>query len=44
MKKTILILIIALVLVPAGLFAGIINLNIGATAQYKSLLQTLTMG
>jgi hypothetical protein len=35
MKKTILILIIALVLVPAGLFAGIINLNIGATAQYK---------
>lgn len=35
MKKTILILIIALVLVPAGLFAGIFNLNIGATAQYK---------
>lgn len=35
MKKTMLILIIVLVLVPAGLFAGIFNLNIGATAQYK---------
>lgn len=35
MKKTMLVLIVALLLVPAGLFAGIIDLSIGATAQYN---------
>ncbi len=35
MKKTILALLIVLLLVPTGLFAGIFNLSLGATAQYK---------
>ncbi|MFA5513481.1 MAG: hypothetical protein WDA17_01000 [Sphaerochaetaceae bacterium] len=35
MKKRVLILIIISLLVPATLFAGLINLNVGATAQYK---------
>src|SRR5690554_2632494 len=35
MKKTMLVLLLILLLVPAGLFAGIFNLSIGATAQYN---------
>lgn len=35
MKKTILALLIVLLLVPTGLFAGIFNLSLGVTAQYK---------
>ena len=38
MKKTMLVLIIAMLLVPAGLFAGIFDLSIGATAQYNGSL------
>ncbi len=38
MKKTILALLIVLLLVPTGLFAGIFNLSLGATAQYKEPL------
>lgn len=36
MKKSILALLIVLLLVPTGLFAGIFNLSLGATAQYKN--------
>ena len=35
MKKSILALLIVLLLVPTGLFAGIFNLSLGVTAQYK---------
>lgn len=35
MKKTMLVLIVVLLLVPAGLFAGILDFSIGATAQYN---------
>ncbi|PKL14681.1 MAG: hypothetical protein CVV52_00765 [Spirochaetae bacterium HGW-Spirochaetae-8] len=34
MKKTLLVLVVALLLVPAGLFASLFNLSLGATAQY----------
>ncbi len=36
MKKSILALLIVLLLVPTGLFAGIFNLSLGVTAQYKN--------
>lgn len=36
MKKTMMVLLVVLFLVPAGLFAGIFDLSIGATAQYNS--------
>lgn len=35
MKKTMLVLLVVLLLVPAGLFAGVFDLSIGPTAQYK---------
>lgn len=35
MKKTMMVLVMVLLLVPAGLFAGIFDLSIGATAQYN---------
>lgn len=35
MKKTILIMAMVLLLVPAGLFAGLFDLSLGATAQYQ---------
>ena len=35
MKKSIIALLIVLLLVPTGLFAGIFNLSLGVTAQYK---------
>jgi hypothetical protein len=38
MKKTMLALLIVLLLVPTGLFAGIFNLSLGVTAQYKNPL------
>jgi hypothetical protein len=34
MKKTLLVLVVALLLVPAGLFASLFNFSLGATAQY----------
>jgi len=34
MKKTLLVLVLVLLLVPAGLFASLFNLSLGATAQY----------
>ncbi|MGI6432688.1 MAG: hypothetical protein ACOXZ4_02330 [Sphaerochaetaceae bacterium] len=35
MRKTILVVLMILALVPAGLFAGILSLSLGATAQYN---------
>lgn len=35
MKKTLLVLTMILLLVPAGLFAGVFDLSLGATAQYQ---------
>lgn len=35
MKKTMMVLAMVLLLVPAGLFAGIFDLSVGATAQYN---------
>jgi hypothetical protein len=35
MKKTMMVLAMVLLLVPAGLFAGIFDLSLGATAQYN---------
>ncbi len=37
MKKTLLVLVVALLLVPAGLFASLFNLSLGATAQYTGV-------
>lgn len=44
MKKYILALLIVLLLVPAGLFAGIFNLSIGGTAQYKLPVDATDIG
>ena len=38
MKKTMLVLGMVLLLVPAGLFAGIFDLSVGATAQYNGVI------
>lgn len=35
MKKTLMVLLVVLFLVPAGLFAGIFDLSLGATTQYN---------
>lgn len=36
MKKTLVVLFAVMLLVPAGLFAGIFDFSVGATAQYKN--------
>jgi len=37
-KKTLMVLLVVLFLVPAGLFAGIFDLSIGAIAQYNGII------
>ncbi len=44
MKKTVLVLLIAMLLVPAGLFASMFNFSVGATAQYNKPFDVSTAG
>ncbi len=44
MKKTVLILLVVMLLVPVGLFASLFNFSVGATAQYNKPFDISTAG